>query len=45
VKGQAGSVRDAGGGAVRNPVPIGALLGAAAALVVVLIVIRGRNNR
>ena len=45
VKGQAGSVRDAGGGVTRNPVPIGALLGAAAALVIVLIVIRGRNNR
>lgn len=30
---------------VRSPVPLGALLGAAAALVVVLIVIRGRNNR
>jgi hypothetical protein len=39
------SAHDAGVAARRNPVPLGALLGAAAALVVVLIVIRGRNNR
>jgi hypothetical protein len=38
IKGQGDTVR-------RNPVALGALIGAAAAVVVVLIVLRGRNNR
>jgi hypothetical protein len=53
VRGQAGgppgpmrsTAYDVGGLVNRNSVPLVALLGAAAAIVVVLIVIRGRNNR